>query len=520
MSLTRRQLLALAGQTGTALLAARVLPACSEPQGQPLPDGRFVHGVASGDPTAESVILWTRVSPVNGSSPATVEVSWEVALDEEFLLVVDAGASDVRIEDDYTLKLDPSGLSPATTYYFRFHALDETSPTGRTRTAPRDNHTALRFGLIACSCYTQGYFHAYRSLAQDDALDAILHVGDYIYEFATGEYGNVRAHDPEHEAVTLEDYRRRYAQYRRDPDLQEAHRRHPFIVTWDDHETANDSWRDGALNHMSSEGDWQQRKAAASRAYREWMPIREAAPRVEPPKLWRSLRYGDLAELFVLDTRIWGRDEPVEPGAANLDAENRHMLGADQETWLLDGLSSSSSTWKLLVQQIVFVQFPQIWNQFGWDGYPAARRRILNRIREDSVGGVLILSGDFHSSWASDVALDPWDSASYDPVTRDGTLATELVTPGATSPLLTPSESDGLARDVLSNNPHTRWAEYSQRGYVVIDVTAESTRATWMHIADVTRNVTSERVAAVAVVARSTPGVRVALDGAEPDAAT
>lgn len=483
------------GRASSGLVAARFLPACASSTQTPLPDVRFGHGVASGDPLADAVILWTRVSPLLDTAPDTIAVLWEISEDPEFGELVASGDATASNARDYTLKVDVRTLAPATTYYYRFHALDETSPVGRTRTAPIGDHDRLRFGLVSCSCLSQGWFHAYRSLAERADLDAVIHVGDYIYEFGNGEYGNVRGFEPGHELVSLDDYRKRYAQYRRDADLQEVHRQHPFITTWDDHETANDSWQSGALNHMPNEGDWDARKADASQAYREWMPFREESDAGAPLKLWRGLRYGNLVDVFVLDTRIWGRMPPLNQGDEHLNDESRQLLGADQEAWLLDALRDSTATWKIIAQQIVFVQFPEIWNQFGWDGYSPARDRLLSRLRESGITGTAILSGDFHSSWANDVTEDPWNASAYNPSTHEGALAVEIVTPGVTSPLFARPDAEALSASVASDDPHIKWTDFWNRGYVVLDVTRERLQAAWFHIDDVTSPTSAEHFA-------------------------
>jgi hypothetical protein len=268
----------------------RLLPGCAADV-SPIPAGIFAHGVASGDPLSDGVILWTRISAdVSSPSSANLEVDWEMSLHPAFESIAFSGATSTDESKGFTIKIDVRGLAAATTYYYRFRFDGEDSPVGRTRTAPVGQVDRLRFALVSCSSLCQGHFHAYRSIAARADLDAVIHVGDYIYEFASGEYGSVRGYEPAHELYTLADYRARYAQYRRDIDLKEVHWQHPFITTWDDHEAANDSWHDGALNHMPDEGSWEERKAVASRAYREWMPFRERESDPAPLALWRVLR--------------------------------------------------------------------------------------------------------------------------------------------------------------------------------------------------------------------------------------
>ena len=303
------------------------------------PENIFEHGVASGDPMPDSVILWTRVSL--GTDPLA-EIFVEVAKDAEFSERVAAAYHEASPDRDYTLKLDVGELEPATTYYYRFYCQGRPSSIGRTRTAPLGETGRLRFGVCSCSNYAYGYFHAYKHAAQQADLDAVLHLGDYIYEYGDGEYGDLRALEPAGEIITLEDYRARYSINRRDADLQELHRQHPVIAVWDDHESADNSYQDGAENHTEGEeGSWADRLAAARKVYAEWMPYREGAE----GEIYRRLTFGDLVDLFMLDTRIHGRDKLAQ-GPADVDTiadESRTLLGEDQEAWLFEGLAGSTA---------------------------------------------------------------------------------------------------------------------------------------------------------------------------------
>lgn len=368
--------------------------------GQVDPTQVFRHGVASGDPLDDRVILWTRVST---DQPRAVPVLLEMALDPDFGNVVVSKQSMATPERDQTVKLDVAGLSPGTTYYYRFSALGTTSKVGRTRTAPSGPTDRLRFGIVSCSSLAHGFFNAYRLLARRADIDCVLHLGDYIYEYGTGEYGDVRAYEPPTEILSLSDYRQRYSQYRQDPDLTELHRQHPMIAVWDDHETTDNSWRDNAKNHTEQteddpgEGCWVQRKAWAIQAYREWMPIRDnLADYVAPQscdderdperikaqeRIWRRFSFGDLVDLHMLDTRLFERDIARRPNVlttggspagtnsendvqdtglfANCAApydEDYSNLGDAQLQWLLSGLKESQARWKLVGQQIMFGQ--------------------------------------------------------------------------------------------------------------------------------------------------------------------
>lgn len=457
----------------------------------PAPTGTFQHGVASGDPWPASVILWTRVS--EASAPTTVE--WEVAASPDFATLVTMGSFETSADRDYTVKVEATGLEPASTYYYRFRAAGQTSPIGRTRTAPEGPTDRLRFVVCSCASYAHGFFHNYRHIAARADLDAVIHLGDYIYEYGNGGYGDVREYDPPHEILTLEDYRRRYRHYRLDRDLQEAHRQHPFITTWDDHETANNSYRDGAENHQASEGVWADRLRAASQAYREWLPFRETLEG-ERLRLYRTIRYGDLADLVVLDTRIWGRDQEASgPADPTLNSETRTLTGADQESWLFEQLRTSTAQWKVLCQQVMMGQLPLILNTDQWDGYPAQRSRLFGFLA-DNPGGerddVLVLTGDIHSSWANDLTPTPTDGAAYDPATGAGSLAVEFVCPGITSPGLGPGAERLLRPRLPTEAPHIKYLDLARRGYIVLDLDATRAQAAWFHVADVTSIAGSE----------------------------
>ncbi len=440
-------------------------------EGTPAAADVFLHGVASGDPLADAVILWTRVTADGVDS---IEAYYEVSTSPDFASVLASGVLTTSADDDFTVKVDVSCLTPATTYFYRFSALGWTSPVGRTRTAPYGPTPGQRFAFCSCSNFPAGYFHAYRAIAERADLDLVLHLGDYIYEYGGS---GVRASDPPYEIVTLADYRRRHAQYKTDPDLQEAHRQHPWACTWDDHETANNSWSGGAENHDVGEGSWDDRKAAARRAYLEWLPIRGGAE----GRLYRQLLRGDLVDVIVLDTRIEGRDEP----GATVDeayAEDRQLLGGDQEAWLLDRLSASPSRWKVLAQQVVMGQWSVSTDDSGrarplnydaWDGYQAARRRVLERIIADGIDGVVVLTGDVHSSWANDIVLD---FTAYAPAS---TVAVEAVCPGISSP-----GAGGLADALIAVNPHIHWGDSGRRGFCLVDATHEALQVDWYLMED------------------------------------
>jgi len=275
----------------------------------------FTHGIASGDPLADRVILWTRLIPGNGQH-AEIDCQWQVAKDAEFKQLVSSGSASTSAARDYTIKVDVGGLAPGSQYYYRFLRDSISSPVGTTRTLPEGDISEFRLGVCSCSNYPQGYFNTYRHMANTD-LDLVLHLGDYIYEYAEGVYANPvatgelgRQVEPGTEILSIEDYRMRYGLYRTDADLQAVHARHPFVTVWDDHEFANDCWTEGAENHNEGEGDFAARARAARQAYHEWMPIRTAEAGDQAP-IYRSFKIGNLADLMMLDTRIHGRDRPL-----------------------------------------------------------------------------------------------------------------------------------------------------------------------------------------------------------------
>ena len=307
--LDRRSFLALtAAAASVPLLPVRAL-ADARPDPALAP---FLHGVASGDPLADRVVLWTRVTP--DRPPASIPVRFVVARDPELRDVVATGAAQATAERDHTVKVDVGGLSPRTTYYYAFVALGRRSAVGRTLTAPAAGQPVdrLRFAVATCAKYDVGFFNAYARIAEAD-VDAVLHCGDYLYESKTdSDVLPGREPTPETEIVTLEEYRARHAQYKTDPDLQRMHQQHPMVATWDDHESSNDSWVDGASSHdPEREGPWPVRKAVAQRVYDEWMPIRLPVPG-DPTRIYRSSAYGDLADLVVLDTRLEGRSQQLQ----------------------------------------------------------------------------------------------------------------------------------------------------------------------------------------------------------------
>ncbi|MEL6925514.1 MAG: alkaline phosphatase D family protein, partial [Bacteroidota bacterium] len=477
----------------------------------------FYHGVASGDPLQDRVIIWTKVT----TDLPEVTVRWKMSTSINLDNPVAFGEVKANADNQYIVKLDVTDLQPNTTYYYNFETMGKSSLIGRTKTAPwADAADQLRFALLSCSNYDQGYFNVYDRVADRADLDAVLFVGDYIYEYEDDFYADTtrvgRVQLPDKEIVTPSDYRARYSQYRLEPGLIRAHQQHPFIATWDDHESTNDSYLDGAENHQpETEGDWETRKQVARDVYFEWMPVRDNGRQ----KLYRTFRYGNLADVFVLDTRLDGRTKQpssvVDPDFLDM----RTLLGIEQKTWLLSQLEQSTAQWKIIAQQIFFSP----WNEAGmfaqdktdaqqvlgsesvfldiWDGYPAERSQIINFIKDKSIDNVVILSGDIHCSFANDVTEQPvlyplpqfdflpQPSPTYDPATGAGSVAVEFITPSVTSANFdeffdgpttaalefinrNPQEIPAGSGNFYNYNPHIKYNDLDQTGYVIVDLKA------------------------------------------------
>lgn len=550
----RRSFLRRAGATTAAATAATMLPGVARSVAARAQDdapsndagAAFQHGVASGDPLADRVVLWTRVTPPADHDGSPIEVVWTIWTGVDRETVVATGNATANAERDFTVKVDPTGLDSATTYYYAFRAMEQNSILGRTRTAPADGDvTRLRFGVVSCSNFTGGYFNAYGRVADRDDLDAVIHLGDYLYEYGNGadRYGpgegelvGTRDHVPETEMVSLDDYRARHGHYKRDPDLMLAHQRHPFITTWDDHESTNNSHREGAENHEPDEPDypneegvvWDDRRAASARAYDEWMPLRLGDPS-EPIDIYRTLAYGDLVDLIVMDTRLEGRDPEVGTTGATIvsgmeiDDPDRVMFSDDQRDLVFGAIANSDARWKVVCQQVILAQwnagglpdlsalagqqdFPAFFLRDGgnalnpdqWDGYTAERDRFFANIRDNEVENVVVLTGDVHTSWANELTQDPYNPATYDPTGQnpliDNNLGVEFVTPSITSAnfeRLGPG-ADAAALATMADNPHVKYTDFASHGYLVLDLDADRAQADWFYVDTVLEPSTAE----------------------------
>lgn len=525
MSLNRRNALAW---LGLGINAAAVTPSAAEAGAV-----TFDHGVASGDPLADRVIIWTRATPPAPTTKA-FPVAWTVADSPDFKTVIARGQAQAGADRDFTIKVDVARLKPGRDYWFRFTAGGVSSPVGRTRTLPLAGVKDVALAVVSCSLYPAGYFNAYDAVAKLDRVDAVVHLGDYIYEYGAGpnDYGTAgavkmgRLLEPKHEIVSLADYRLRHATYKSDPHLQAAHARAPWICVWDDHETANDAWLGGAENHTpSAEGDWNARKANALRAYYEWMPLREPVAGGLAEAINRTFRFGDVAELVMVETRLLARTKQLDyaevpmrtvdgrqiPDFTAFMAERadpgRQLLGDKQERWLADTLKASADAgcaWQILGNQVVMGQVkgpdlkaamsPADWaamladlpeafrpriekmaalfalgvpfNLDAWDGYPAARERVYAMIKAAKAQAI-VLAGDSHAFWVNELHDATGDR-----------VAVEFGTTAVTSPGwgdFLPNQDMG--KIIADQNGEVIYSHQSAKGFTLLTLTRLEARA-------------------------------------------
>ncbi|WP_405016946.1 alkaline phosphatase D family protein [Kitasatospora sp. NBC_00070] len=508
----RRVLQAAALTAGAAALpfaAAAPATAAAAPE--------FLHGVASGDPLPDGVVIWTRLTPAPDATPgsgngADTQLTWQVASDRDFATVVVSGTVTTTAATDHTVKVDVRGLRPATSYWYRFTAGAVGSPVGRTATTPATDAALgrLRLGVASCANWEAGYFSAYRHLAARGDLDAFLFLGDYIYEYGTGQFAArgtvVRPHAPAHEILDLADYRTRHGRYKTDPDLQALHATVPTIAIWDDHEVANDAWSGGAENHTpGTEGNWADRVAAAKQAYFEWMPVRPSIAGTT----YRRLRYGKLADLSLLDLRSF-RSAQAKAATGEVDSADRTITGRAQLDWLKAGLSASDTSWRLvgnsvMISPVAFLSLPGYLlrplaqllglpaeglavNPDQWDGYTHDRRELLGHLSSHGIRNTVFLTGDIHSAWAADV---PNEAATYP---ASGSAATEFVVTSVTSDNIddilkvAPQTVSLLAAAAIQGaNRHVKWVDLDSHGYGVLDVTPEQVQMDYYVLSDRTR---------------------------------
>lgn len=450
----------------------------------------FYHGVASGDPMNDKVIIWTRVTPDSSQINQTIVVNWEVALDTGMVTVVKSGVALTDSSMDFTVKVDVTGLNPNTFYFYEFKANNKYSPRGRTKTTPVGNTDSLRFALVSCANFEAGLFNVYASLLQRSDFDAVLSLGDYIYEYNQGGYSfNTtvnRNWQPANEILSIADYRMRYSSYKLDDDLQRLHQQFPFIIVYDDHELANDAWKNGAQNHTSpAEGPWNSRKQNAQKAFFEWLPIRQTSV-ANPYQIYRNIKYGNLVEFMMLDTRVEGRDLQAGTTGATVTSSTRQLLGTQQFSWLGNKLDSTAAQWKILGQQVMMAPLAVFgigFNGDQWDGYPAERTRIYNHILTNNIQNVVVITGDIHSSWANDLP-----TASYNSSTGAGSAGVEFVTPSVTSPGMSIPLGPSA---IMSANSHIKYCDLTQHGYIIMDIKQTRTQADWYYVTTIDNASTS-----------------------------
>lgn len=532
--LSRRMMLGGTGLAGLAACAPKdaVLLSSKRPQ----TGGTFAHGIASGDPLANAIILWTRITPENPND-GPVDVEWEMSKTEDFTNIEAFGPAPTSAAKNWTVKVDATGLNAGQDYFYRFRLGDTFSPIGQTSTLPKGGVDKVRFAVVSCANWQHGLFNTYDHISRQDHFDAVLHLGDYYYEYAAERYADPkmieigRTHEPRHEIISLDDYRTRHAQYRSDPSLQAMTAKLPLISIWDDHETSNDSWQGGAENHGNTdgEGDWDARKQAAMRAYYEWMPIRDPEVGQARETLFRHIEYGDLLSLVTVETRLNARAEPLiieeyvdeitAPGGAEkfkaeiLGDPSREMFGKAQEDFIVGELTQSKQdgkTWRVLANQVIMGRLlttdltPYVTEEAikaiepgwagirdfvslskhnvpvypdSWDGYPFARDHFYDRLAENNVTDIMVLTGDAHEFWANHLTA------------KDGQkIGVEFVTSSVSSETLTAYLGDGTADYALlltQSNEDARYYNPLHNGYMDITFTASKATVRMVGISDV-----------------------------------
>jgi alkaline phosphatase D len=519
--LSRRQFLA-------ALAASAVVGACSDSNGDdstssdrrststtgPLPrlDGpAFTLGVASGDPTPDSVILWTRLAtdPVDGGGmpDADLPVVWEVATDERMGDVVASGVATASPRLGHSVHVDAGGLGPARTYWYRFRVGDDESPVGRTRTAPAEDATPgrLRFGFASCSHWQDGYWTAYPHLAEDD-VDLVVFLGDYIYEGDIDQEAP-RQHNSQR-TVTLEEYRNRYGLYKGDAGLQAVHAAFPWVSIWDDHEVANNYGGDIEPLGTSPE-DFLRRRAAAYQVWYEHLPVRLEPPRGPDYRMYRTVPYGRLAAFHLLDERQYrdplACDSIIGTLCEEAEDPGRTMLGEEQEAWLGEQLDGSSATWDVLANSVVLSKTPvplggqDFFNLDQWDGYPPARQRVLDLLAAREDGNTVVITGDLHASGVADLLADFEDE-------RSRALGTEFLGTSISSEF--DEDYVDIAEQAVRQAPWVQYFEARHRGYVRVELTPETLRSDYRLVEAVDQPESTIETASSWVVEAGNPGAQ------------
>lgn len=546
-ALSRRAFLKYCGATLGVAAISTSLSGCLSPLAKnTLSDVSFDSGVASGDATQSAVILWTRATPTAGSPATDVSIAWELASDEQFSAVLRSGYTRTSAETDFTVKIDVQDLTPGQRYYYRFVGAKGESMIGRTATLVAGHLPQLKLAVFSCSNYPAGYFNVYAEAAKQQP-DAVVHLGDYIYEYGSDGYatenaaaiGRTLADNNRSEILSLDDYRRRYATYRKDKGLQQLHAAAPWYLVWDDHEIANDTWKDGAENHQpDTEGDFYQRRAAALQAYFEWLPLRP--PQIDDNTyIYRSFNFGDLFSLHMLDTRIIARAEQldyknyVDPDTGRFDQQQlmhdfnryRPLLGQQQLSWLNQQVNASNATWQVLGQQILMsrmhlpaeiisnpdlskagakiAELAQVkqrvlqakaqgaqpdaadlarvstalpYNLDAWDGYPAEREMLYAQLKASNKK-LLVLAGDTHNAWYSSLTTLQGDK-----------IGVEFATSSVSSPgmekylKLDQQQAEQLAQALTLLIDDLHYCNLHQRGYMQLVLTHQQVTTDWIFI--------------------------------------
>ncbi|EKO3867445.1 alkaline phosphatase D family protein [Vibrio harveyi] len=558
MSLSRRDFI----KAVSSGAVATTLTACGSDDSDAIPTGSFEYGVASGDPTQTQVIIWTRVT----TAASYVDVTWQVSRSEDFSTVEQSGTFTTDTSRDFTVKVDVQNLNPSTQYYYRFMVGETTSIVGMTQTLPEGSVDKASMAVVSCANYPAGYFNVYKEILkqhQTESFDVVLHLGDYIYEYGAGGYASEDAarlgREPSKgtECITLDDYRKRYAQYRQDQDLQALHAALPMIAVWDDHELANDAWKNGAENHQNNEGSFVDRRAAAAAAWTEWLPVRENT--FSNMLIYRQFSFGDLINLMMLDTRLVGRDQPLDYFSLNaptMDAigglvaqsrsADRELLGTEQLAWLMNAFNSQDAKWNVLGQQVLMsrMELPSSvmlamfqlfnatdeqkmdallavnsaisnyladpssdtiklpYNLDAWDGYYVERERVYE-IAKASEGHFVCLAGDTHNAWTSELK-----DVSNNPV------GVEFATSSVSSPGL--EEYLALEPVAIAQMEYTlphlvselQWTDIKQRGFMRVTFTPEKAQSTWYMLS----SVKDKNYQVTTKVASTTDGITLALE--------
>ena len=559
MSITSRreflkQTTGLSAASVLALAVSTSLTGCAALQKESLSNVEFKHGVASGDPLSNALIIWTRVSTLQDTKQASTTVAWELASDAEFKNIIRNGTEKTGKGRDFTIKIDVQDLKPNTEYFYRFVGLASVSPVGRGKTLPIDNVEQVKMVVVSCSNYPAGYFNAYSDAAKQNDLDVVLHLGDYIYEYPMGGYatdnaekiGRQLAADNSDEIITLSDYRKRYATYRTDKGLQALHAAAPFIVVWDDHEISNDTYKSGAENHSENEGDFFKRRAAAIQAYYEWLPIRPPMGE-QNPQIYRTFDFGNLLSLHMLDTRVIGRDKQlaysdyrdknskamdVAKFSQDLNDPKRQLLGNLQFNWLTSAVGKSKAKWQVLGQQVLMTKMwlpTEIFSQADRNDIAAVTAE-LGVIKQNVLDNKTVTSEQLaRVNTLMPYNLDAWDGypaereALYNNVSalnkklivvagdthnawygtlrdvKGNAVGVEFATPGVTSPgmesylSIDTAQAQKMAKALSLLINDLEYCDLSQRGYMLVTLTKQMVKADWRYV----DNIMSEQYAMV-----------------------